>query len=154
VTSSFHLHITNARHELNIFMNGVCLKHDPSPIYLSVSLDRTLSYKEHLSWTAGKLRSRNNLISKLVDTTWGANASTLRTLAQNISSVLLSRRILLSSVVQVTWKLKTYVFGQCRRWTPRSAAVMFLWFWHHLQVTGLTYLLSGINTVSILCILL
>jgi len=63
VTSSFHLRNTDARRELNIFMNGVRLKHDPNPVYLGITVDRTLLYKEHLSRSAAKLRSRNNLIS-------------------------------------------------------------------------------------------
>ena len=52
-------------------MNGQCLKHDPYPVYLGVTLDRTLSYREHLSRSAVKLKSRNNLITKLTGTSWG-----------------------------------------------------------------------------------
>jgi len=62
-------------------MNGQRLKHDPYPVYLAVTLDRTLSYREHLSRSAAKLKSRNNLIAKLAGTSWGASASTLRTSA-------------------------------------------------------------------------
>ena len=62
-------------------MNGICLKHDPHPVYLGVTLDRTLSFKEHTTKTAGKLKSRNNLLSKLAGTSWGASANTLRTSA-------------------------------------------------------------------------
>jgi len=43
--------------------------------------DQTLSYREHLSCCAVKLKSRNNLIAKLAGTSWGANASTLGTSA-------------------------------------------------------------------------
>ena len=50
-------------------------------MYLGVALDRTLSYKEHLTKTAAKLKSRNNLLSKLAGSSWGAGASTLRTSA-------------------------------------------------------------------------
>ncbi|XP_072395122.1 uncharacterized protein [Diabrotica undecimpunctata] len=46
--------------------------------YLGVTLDRTLSFKEHLSKIAKKLKSRNNVIQKLCGTTWGASASILR----------------------------------------------------------------------------
>ena len=48
-------------------------------VYLSVTLDRTLSYKTRLSKTAGKLKTRNNLLSKLAGTTRRAGAHTLRT---------------------------------------------------------------------------
>ena len=54
---------------------------DPYPVYLGVTLDRTLSYREHLSRSAAKLKSRNNLIAKIAGTSWGASASTLHTSA-------------------------------------------------------------------------
>ena len=47
--------------ELNVCMNGQRLRHDPHPVYLGVTLDRTLSYRQHLTKTADKLKSRNNL---------------------------------------------------------------------------------------------
>jgi hypothetical protein len=81
VSSVFHLHNASASRELSVVLNGKRLKHDPQPVYLGVTLDRTLSYKEHLQKTAGKLKSRNNLLAKLVGTSWGANANTLRTSA-------------------------------------------------------------------------
>lgn len=81
VSSLFHLHNASAGRELKVMLNGQFLKHDPKPVYLGVTLDRTLSYKDHLQKTAGKLKTRNNLLSKLVGTNWGANANTLRTSA-------------------------------------------------------------------------
>ena len=62
-------------------MNGQRLKYDSNPVYLGVTLDRTLSYKPHLSKTTSKLKTRNNLLSKVAGTTWGAGATTLRTSA-------------------------------------------------------------------------
>ena len=47
-------------------LNGAHLKHDPKPVYIGVTLDRTLSYREHLFKTASKLKTRNNLLTKLV----------------------------------------------------------------------------------------
>ena len=61
-------------------MEGQQLRHDPNPVYLGVTLDRTLSYRQHLTKTAGKLQSRNNLM-KLAGSSWGANATTLRSSA-------------------------------------------------------------------------
>jgi len=46
------------------------LHHDPFPVYLGVTLDRTLSYKEHLAKTAKKLKGWNILLAKLAGTTW------------------------------------------------------------------------------------
>jgi len=51
---------------------------DPNPFYPGVTLDRSLSYRQHLTKTAGKLQSRNNLLMKLAGSFWGANANTLR----------------------------------------------------------------------------
>ena len=48
------------------------------PVYLGVTLDRSLTFKEHLMKTAAKLKTRNNLLMKLAGTTWGADAVTLR----------------------------------------------------------------------------
>ena len=50
-------------------------------VYLGVTLDRTLSYRQHLQKTAAEVKTRNNLLSKLAGSTWGANATTLRTCA-------------------------------------------------------------------------
>ena len=47
-----------------------------------MTLDRTLTYREHLEKIASKLKTRNNLLMKLIGTTWGAtNANTLRSSA-------------------------------------------------------------------------
>ena len=62
-------------------LDGQHLRHDPHPVYLGVTLDRALSFKDHLLKTAGKLRTRNNLLTKLVGTTWGANTNTMRSTA-------------------------------------------------------------------------
>ncbi len=45
------------------------------------SLDRSLTYHNHLKKTAAKVSSRNNLLSKLASTSWGARAQTLKTTA-------------------------------------------------------------------------
>ena len=47
----------------------------------SLVLDCTLSYREHLTKTAGKLKNQNNLLMKLVGSTWGASTNTLRSSA-------------------------------------------------------------------------
>src|SRR6218665_3717058 len=55
--------------------------HDLKPVYLGVTLDRALTYHDHLKKTAAKVNIRNNLLAKLAGSTWGANASTLRSSA-------------------------------------------------------------------------
>jgi len=78
VTSVFHLLNASAAREFRVYMEGQQLRHDPNPVYLGVTLDRTLSYRQHLTKTAGKLQSRNNLQMKLAGSSWGANTNTLR----------------------------------------------------------------------------
>jgi len=80
-SSVFHLHNTSATRELSVYLDGQRLRHECHPTYLGVTLDRTLSYREHLMKTAGKLKNRNNLLMKLAGSTWGASANTLRSSA-------------------------------------------------------------------------
>ena len=71
ISSVFHLHNTSATHELSVYLDGQRLRHESHPTYLGVTLDRTLSYREHLTKTAGRLKNRNNLLMKLASSTWG-----------------------------------------------------------------------------------
>ena len=73
----FHLHNTSATHELSVYLDGLRLQNECHPTYL----DRTLSCREHLTKTAGKLKNRNNLLMKLAGSTWGASANILRSSA-------------------------------------------------------------------------
>jgi len=81
ISSVFHLHNTSATRELSVYLDGQRLRHECHPTYLGVTPDRMLSYREHLTKTAGKLKNRNNLLMKLAGSTWGANANTLRSSA-------------------------------------------------------------------------
>ena len=55
------------------------LENTPHPKYLGVTLDCTLSYKEHMHNTKKKVVTRNNLLRKLSNSKWGTNVSTMRT---------------------------------------------------------------------------
>jgi len=76
-SSVFHLHNTSATRELSVYLDGQRLRHECHPTYLGVTLDRMLSYREHLTKTAGKLKNQNNLLMKLASFTRGASANTL-----------------------------------------------------------------------------
>lgn len=80
----FHLNNKNAKRELRIQFENTMLNHNKAPKYLGVTLDRTLSFKEHLTKTAEKLKTRNNIIQKLCGTSWGASAPTLRSSALSL----------------------------------------------------------------------
>jgi len=49
-----------------------------SPVYRDVTLDRSLSYKQHCEKISKKVGTRNNIIRMLAGSTWGASADTLR----------------------------------------------------------------------------
>lgn len=81
VCSVFHLNHIRAGQELSVTLRGQKIRHEPTPTYLGVTLDRTLTFREHISRTAKKLKSRNNLLTKLAGTRWGASADVLRSSA-------------------------------------------------------------------------
>ena len=79
--SLFHLRNRECGKQLNISWNGVNLTHCNLPVYLGVTLDRTLSYKAHIEKTKKKVGTRNNIIRKLRTSKWGATPTTLRSSA-------------------------------------------------------------------------
>lgn len=76
--TTFHLNNHKANQELNVIFAGQRVINKPFSKYLGVTLDRSLTFREHLSAVAGKLRTRNNLIQKLANSSWGADAETLK----------------------------------------------------------------------------
>jgi len=83
--SCFHLNNREANRRLNVNFGGVQLRHNERPQYLGVTLDRALTFKSHLLKTAGKVRTRANLVQHLAGSTWGANAQVLRTSALSLA---------------------------------------------------------------------
>ena len=75
--SLFHLCNREVGRKLSLTWNGDDLKHCDFPVYLLVTLDRTLSYKQHIEKAKGKVRTRKNLLHKLANSSWGANYFTL-----------------------------------------------------------------------------
>ena len=80
-TCVFHLRNRKANRQLNISWCGKKLEHTPSPIYLGVTLDRTLSYSTHITVVKAKTAARNNVLRKLANSKWGTHPSTIKTTA-------------------------------------------------------------------------
>ena len=78
VTTAFHLNNPEAKHELKVYNNGRLLPFCPTPTYLGVKLDRSLTFRHHLVSLRKKLSSRVTLLRQLVGSRWGAGAKTLR----------------------------------------------------------------------------
>ena len=79
--TAFHLRNKEVDRRLQVSWNNVKLENTATPKYLGVTLDRTLSYKQHILNTKRKVSSRNNLLKKLANSQWGTNARTIRTTA-------------------------------------------------------------------------
>ena len=63
---------------LKVVWNKTELENTTHPKYLGVTLDRSLSYKQHIENTKMMVATRNNLLTKLATSKWGANPSTIR----------------------------------------------------------------------------
>ena len=79
VTTAFHLNNREAKRELKIFNNGKLLPYCPTPTYLGVKLDRSLTLRHHIEALRKKLSTRVTLLRRLAGSGWGAGAKTLRT---------------------------------------------------------------------------
>lgn len=79
---AFHLHTRLANRKLKVAWNGETLEHTNKPVYLGVTLDRSLTYKHHCEKTRQKVAARNNILRKLTQSKWGAKPDVLRTTAQ------------------------------------------------------------------------
>ena len=77
---SDHCFLNNqeAKREIKVYNNGRLLPFCPTPTYLEVKLDRSLTFRHHLVTLRKKLSSRVTLLRRLVGSGWGAGAKTLR----------------------------------------------------------------------------
>ena len=81
--TAFNLRNKEVKSTLKVKWNRTDPENTPHPQYICVTLDRTLSYKQHIHNT--KVATHKNLIRKLSDSRWGANASATRTTALKLS---------------------------------------------------------------------
>jgi len=85
----FRLNHRQANQTIKVVFNNVEVRNSQNSTYLEVTLDRKLTYKENQTKIAAIIKTRNNLIQKLANSSLGANAHTLRisTLALTYSLV-------------------------------------------------------------------
>lgn len=79
--AAFHLTNCLADQKLQVSFCGQTVEQKKSPKYLGVTLDRSLTFRQHLENVAQKIKSRLNILKSLAGTSWGASASVLRTTA-------------------------------------------------------------------------
>ena len=82
--STFHLNNQLINKKLRIVFDGVELTNNPFLKYLGITLDRSLTFKEHLTKVSKKINSRINIIQKLAEVTWGENTSVLKTSSMSL----------------------------------------------------------------------
>ena len=70
VTAAFHLNNREAERELKVYNNDRLLPFCPTPTYLGVKLDRSLTFRHHLVALRKKLTSRVTLLRRLVGSRW------------------------------------------------------------------------------------
>jgi hypothetical protein len=75
----FYLNTHEANRQLDVRFTSTEIQHVEHPKYLVLTLDRTLTYKAHLTKTSKKVSARINIVRKLAGTGWGAGTETLRT---------------------------------------------------------------------------
>ena len=78
VTAAFYLNNREAKRELKVYNNGRRLPFCPTPTYLGVKLNRSLTFRHYLVVLHKKLSSRVTLLRRRVGSGWGAGAKTLR----------------------------------------------------------------------------
>ena len=79
MATCFHLDNKQAARKLKVTLAGDVLVHDFASKYLGMTVDRSLTYKNHTENVRDKVKSHCNIISKLAGTDWGAPAPVLRT---------------------------------------------------------------------------
>ena len=81
MTATLHLNNRKAKRELKVYNNDRFLPFCPTPTYLGVKLDRSLTFRHHLVAFRKKVYSRGTLLRQFAGSKWVAGAKTLRTAA-------------------------------------------------------------------------
>ena len=78
VSTIFSLDPAETRREANLSLSNQRILHNPTPTFLGVTLDRTLTFNTHVKTVKGPMKARNNVLRAISGTTWGCAASHLR----------------------------------------------------------------------------
>jgi len=78
--TAFHLNNRESSRKLAVTVNGT-IPYTQNPAYLGVTLDRQLTFRQHLEGLCCKVKASKCLLRLLAGSTWGAHASVLRTSA-------------------------------------------------------------------------
>ena len=78
VTAAFHLNNRETKRDLMVHNNDRLLPFCPTPTYLGVKLDGSLTFRQHLVALRKKLSSRVTLLRRLVGSGSGAGAKAQR----------------------------------------------------------------------------
>ena len=105
----FHLKNRHANKKLNIIWDGQQIQHCDNPVYVGVTLHRSLTFKEHVTKTKAKVSTRNYILRKLTTSKWGASSHVLRSATAALPWHYLSHRLSMLALpggfqsMQVTW---------------------------------------------------
>ena len=75
VATIFTLDPHEARQEARLFMGDSRLRHEPTPTFLGVRFDRTLSFGQHIKDIKAKMWRRANALRAVSGKAWGPNTS-------------------------------------------------------------------------------
>ena len=84
--TAFYIRNKEANRSMKVVWNKTELENTTHPKYFGVTLDRSISYTQHIQNTKMKVATRNNLLTKLATSKRGANPSTIRKTALALSS--------------------------------------------------------------------
>ena len=78
-TTPFHLNNRDTHRQLDVVVNAATLPNNNNPVYLGVTLHRSLPYKRYLESLQSEVDARNGLLRCMAGSSWRAYTSTLRT---------------------------------------------------------------------------
>ena len=78
-TTAFHLNNKDIQNHLDVSVNSTALPNNDHPVNLSVTLDCTLTYRQHIESLKHQVNGKNGFLCCLASSSWGAGTATLHT---------------------------------------------------------------------------